>query len=253
MTFLSDGFAPPAASGHADGLRARAITDPDDRERLTLVRVEDCRQALARGLKEYLEPLTINWAGGRALRFELVHVAWAMPEDMAKYPSLAVVADMPGEYRDSQMTGRTLKVGDREGGPQPYLRQTASFYQEFHLVVWATDPVQRSGLVSLLEDALEPADFMTGLRLELPYYFGARATFEKKQVMYQDNPSTAITGRRMAIVVVSGEVPQYVPVGMLAPGRAVVQLDVQDSQPGASPASRLSGALEGVEIDDRAR
>jgi hypothetical protein len=204
-------FDTPAS---VDGLRARAILKSGDLQKLSYVRHTDTRTALARGLKEYLEHKTINWVGGRLLRFEAFKVVWAEPEEPAKYPSAALVGEGPAGYQDSEFTPRLVKLTEEAGdGSGRHLRQVAELQQNFSLQLWATDPVERQGLVAMVEDALEPAEFMTGLRLELPYYFNVRATYEKLSLTYEDSETAAHRRSRKALVMVVGSLPQMVPAG----------------------------------------
>lgn len=64
---------------------------------------------------------------------------------------------------------------------------------------------------------MEPAEFMTGLRLELPYYFNVRATYEKLSMTYEDTGPDAQRRWRRTIMNIVGNIPQAVPVGDLPP------------------------------------
>ncbi len=46
------------------------------------------------------------------------------------------------------------------------------------LDVYTSDPVERSVLTAGLEDAMNPVDWRYGFFLDLPYYFGARASYD---------------------------------------------------------------------------
>ncbi len=231
-TALAAGPPSPPAT---DGLRARAILSPNDKEVLTLVRTTDMRTALARGLKEYLEPLSVVWEGGRRLAFKKALVVWAEPEDPAEYPSLVLVAQQEMAYEATQLTPTLVQSAD---GTQRFLRQVAEGHQELQLIIWTNDPAARMGLVAAVEDALDPAEFMTGLRLELPYYFGARASYEKLSLLYDDSQGDAQRRYRRAVLRVNANIPQLVPVGPLPSMRVQTELDVSDSlslvQPGAT-------------------
>jgi hypothetical protein len=182
------------------------ILDPDDRQRLTLVRTTDSRTALARGLAEYLRDQEIVWEGGRLMRFDNVQVAWAEPPTPATFPALVILGPTPATYEAALLTPTLVKADDGTGR---YLSQTSELQQTFQVIVWATDPVQRLGLGAMVEEALDPADFMSGLRLELPFYFGARATYEKTAIQYVDSTDDARNRTRTAIFAVTGNVPQY--------------------------------------------
>lgn len=213
-----------------DGLVCRPILQAGDVEKLTFVRTTDARTALARGLSEYLSQLRIVWEGGRQLQFQKVEVCWAEPERPAKFPSAVLAASQDASYEGSPGLGAPELVMQADGTKR-YLRQVAELRQEFRLQVWATDPVERMGLTALLEDALNPAEFMTGLRLELPYYFGTRATYEALSLGYDDNSSDAQKRNRRSIITIAANIPVYRPVGelqMMKPKAVVLVSDQLD-------------------------
>lgn len=192
----------------ADGLTARVVLDRDDAEQLTPVRTTDTRTALARGLAEYLSTQRIVWDGGREVALASVHVTWAEPEQPSNSPALTIVGLGDGEYDTADFQPHLVEVVPSRS----YLRQTAELSQTFAVVAWATDPDMRTALSALLEDALDPAEHMTGVRLELPYYFGARATYLVSNVSYADTPGDAARRWRTVSFTVQGMVPKYRPV-----------------------------------------
>jgi hypothetical protein len=189
-----------------DGLITRLITDSDDLEELTLVRTTDTRTALARGLVEYFGQLEGVAEGGRALRFVNAQLTWAEPEVSAQHPALTITGLVPGTYADASFTPRP--AFSREAGA---LVEFGACEQDFLVTVWAQDVMQRMGLCTLIEDAADPVDWMSGFRLELPYYFGARATYTVKDVQYQDGALDAQRRWRIAVYSVHGSVPKYRP------------------------------------------
>lgn len=216
---------PPPVTTPDIMLRARVITRSDDSQMLTFVRDTDTRDALAEGLKQYLEDLSITWTGGREIKFVEVQKSWAQPEDPAVYPSAAVVADDPATYEAAEMTPVLTQVDD---DTQRYIQFTSELHQNFDLVIWATDPHERAGLVTMVQDAMNPADFMTGLRLELPQYFGLRATYETLTIHYDDDASSAQRRWRRAIMTISANVPVAKPVGGIPTMSTQTQVHVED-------------------------
>ena len=247
MTEVSNsGFAPVSASGNPDGLRARLVTSPTDKQKLTYTRVEDARTAVARGLREYLEQYSITWRHGRLLRFMSVREVWAEPEEPARYPAASIIGDGAAEYQDAELTPVLIKLDSTNGdGSDRFLKEASELMQMFTVLVWTTDPVERSGLVAMCEDALDPVEFMTGARLELPYYFNARATYEKLSVTYDDSMDDASKRWRKASIQVQANIPQLVPVGDLQIMRTRLDLSVDDPSAGAGG---QTGNLEGVTI-----
>lgn len=217
-----DAPEPPAV----DGLRARVITEADDPQKLTFVRTTDLRTALARGLKEYLEKLSVVWEGGRLLAFKRALITWSDPEDPAKYPSLVLVGQQDMVYEAAMLTPTLIQSDD---GTKRYLRQVAEGHQEFQLIIWTTDATARMALTAAVEDAFEPTDFMSGLRLELPYYFNVRATYEKLSLFYDDTGGDVQRRWRRAVLRLNANAPQMRPVGDLQPMRIRTELDVSDT------------------------
>lgn len=212
-----------ASPSGTDGLVARPILKSNDKQVLTYTRTTDARSALARGLREYLLTRSLIWEGGRKMQLLDVFITWAAPEDPAVYPSASLVGAQDAEYEAAEMTPKLIQIVDPKD--KRYIRQVSELGQRFGLVIWTQDPMQRMGLSALIEDAMEPAEFMTGLRLELPYYFNARATYEKISLNYMDDTGSAAKRWRRATFTIKANVPQFVPVGDLVPmqPRHVVQ------------------------------
>lgn len=225
--FLDDraGLVLPApAPSSVDGLSVRAIIDPDDKQRLSYVRTVDVRTGMARGLVEYLSGLSIIWDGGRRHSFASAKAAWAEPEEPAKYPGLVVLGSSPMEYDSTCFKNRFLA----DDGSGRYLRQPAEADQAFDLIIWANDPVSRMALVAMVEDALEPAEFMLGLRLELPFYFNARATYMKTDLLFDDSAGDAQRRYRRAVIHVDASAPQLVQVVDLPNMGIQLEIDADD-------------------------
>jgi hypothetical protein len=194
-------------------LVTRAILSANDPQILSYVRVTDARTALARGLQEYLQSLSIVWEGGRLITLKDVKVTWATPEDPTVYPSAVLVGAADAVYEASSFTPKLIQV--QEGADSRYIRQVAELTQEFQLVLWTTDPVERMAMTAMVEDALSPAEFMYGLRLELPFYWNVRATYSPQSLLYDDNSADAQRRWRRSIINLTGHVPQMHPVGHL--------------------------------------
>ena len=209
-----------------DGLFVRPILDPDDVQQISYVRTVDARTALARGMAEYLSLLSMIWEGGRLLKFARTKFYWAEPEEEGLLPAAALIGQGEATYEDSTLSQQLTPIDD---GTKRYLYSPAAMTQRFRLEVWCTSPVELYGLAAMVEDALEPTDFMTGLRLELPYYFNARATYEKQALMYGVSGSDAQTRWRKAIFTVVGTCPQYRPVGELKLMDPRISVSVSDS------------------------
>jgi hypothetical protein len=189
-------------------LQAFAVSG-DTPQALTFVRTESAAGALGMGLSQYLSRLAIDW-DGRLIRFQKVYKVWAEPENVAVFPSAAVVMPEPAVYDSNVLTPATIRVQDGTGR---YVREVAEVQLHCAVVVWTTDNTERSALTSMLEDAMDPREGTTGLRLALPFYFGAHATFEKLAVSFDDDATSTQARRRRTVFSLRGIVPQFIPVG----------------------------------------
>lgn len=169
----------------------------------TANRETDARTALTRGLAEYISTLRIETTDGRFVKFVQVYNTWAEPEDITYYPSAAVYASDPGNYDPSKFTpGGLVNIsGDT------YLSSTSEIVFDMNIEIWATDPIERNALVAMLEDGLNPVDFMYGAKLILPHYFGEIAEIEMLSQAYVDTSEDAKRRYRKAVVVVRGRMP----------------------------------------------
>jgi hypothetical protein len=199
------------------------ITDPDDLQVLTSCRETDAHTACTRALKEYLTGLSIDWNGGQLLQFCKVTEDWADVEDIADWPSAAVYTQEPGIYDEDSFSGRITQT------PDGYTLLIASeFTQVVMLDVWANTKQTRTGLVAMLEDALDPVEWMSGARLRLPHYHGVHATLIKMSVDYADGTNAAKRWR-LAQIQVAVSIPQIRFVGKQPPLKVRVEVDVDDS------------------------
>jgi hypothetical protein len=230
---------PFRSGGDIDGFSARLVGPDTPPQRLTFDRVENTRTAMSRALCEYMSGLSIQWKHGRMLSFARVIYTWSDIEDVPTYPSLVVLGETSGEYEDSSLSGHLQAVDD---GTDRYVRIADEYSQAFSLIAWCTDDEQRTGLLAMLEDATQPHEGVAGFRLEMPYYFNARATFLVTGQLYLDSDDSVMKNQFRAVLQVKGTMPRIVPVGVLQHGAARFQLDVSDGN--AVP----SEPIEGVKV-----
>lgn len=184
----------------------RLLERPEIREVLTAVVETDSRTALTRGLKEYLEQLSIVWVDGVERRFLRVMQTWSEPEVPKDFPAAVVYSQEAGQYE-----ARDLSVG------KGYLPETKTLIRTpselslgLTVEVWASDPIERMALCAMLERAFDPVDWMAGFRLVLPHYHGAHAHFEKTNMVYTDGSDSAMKRWRLAVFNLNSNVTQYV-------------------------------------------
>lgn len=177
------------------------VRDPSTVPQLTGYRETDVHTALARGLAEYLEQQSIE-IGGRRLQLK-AYTTWAEPENQASYPA-AVVGAEAGKY-DRGFTPSFQTTIDK----RVRLMAFTEFEQDLNLEVWATDPKERAYLTAMVEEALNPVDWMYGMRLLLPFYHGAPATYELLTSQYVDSSDDAMAKYRRAQFTIRGNVTAY--------------------------------------------
>jgi len=185
----------------------RLITQPGTPHRFNVQQEADARTALCRGMKEYIEQLSFDMLG-RTVAFKQVFQTWADSEDIADYPSAAVNGSAPGKYNDTPKFSAELP-NPTEGipGTRDFIISACEYVLDMTLSVWATDNTERSALVAMLEQALNPVDWRYGLLLELPFYFNQRATYELLEGGYVDDEPDALRRRRLARYTIRGSVP----------------------------------------------
>ena len=166
------------------------VRNPDFRPELTDVRETDVHTAMARGLAEYLSQISIE-INGRKLRVT-TYSTWAEPEQNVSYPAVGVGAGS-GKY-DRSFTPKIIRSFDRD----KRLFAFSEFSQELTVELWATDPKERLYLVAMIEEALNPVDWMYGCRLHLPFYHGTTATYELTSSQYTDSAEDAMRKYRKA-------------------------------------------------------
>lgn len=192
------------------GTDVTPVLRPDVPPTITNRHETDARTALTRGLARYLAGLEFDGGAGRILAFQgRVFESYADPETQAQFPSAVVLSDQPALYDASRLTPGA-PVDRLPSTPEGNaLLSTSELTLDLTLDVWATENRSRSALVAGLEQALSPTDWMYGLRLDLPFYFGARAGYELLSVQYIDSEDSATRRYRRASLVVSGRVPVY--------------------------------------------
>lgn len=185
--------------------RTHLVTHATPPQVLTAVRETDALTAITRGLKEYVETLDVTWVGGRHSKFAKVLDGWAVPEQVAEFPTAILYAQSPGRYDAADFAPRTVQVA----GTRSTLRSSSELTVSLSVEVWSTDPKERMAIGALLEDAFDPTDDQTGFVLELPHYHSARAAFSLADVVYADTAINAQQRRRLVVFTLDASVPKY--------------------------------------------
>lgn len=177
------------------------VRDPSTAPQLTGYRETDAHTALARGLAEYLGQQSIE-IGGRKLQLT-TYTTWAEPEDQVRYPALVVGGETGIYSRGFTPSLQTTIQNDVR------LMAVTEFEQDLNLEIWATDPKERAYLGTMVEEALNPVDWMYGMRLLLPFYHGAPATYQLMSSQYVDSSDDAMAKYRRVQFTVRGNVTVY--------------------------------------------
>ncbi len=177
------------------------VTDPDMGMQLTGYRETDAHTAMARGLAEYLSQQTIE-VGGRKLQLK-TYSTWAEPEDQVSYPAAAIGAEA-GTY-DRGFTPNYVQTVDAK----VRLIAVSEFVQDLQIDLWATDPKERLFLSAMIEEVLNPVEWMYGMRLVLPFYHNTIASYELLGSQYTDTSDDAMAKYRRAQFTVRGNMTTY--------------------------------------------
>jgi hypothetical protein len=194
-------YSPPAGPLVQD--RAGLILKANQPQVLT-PRVEgDVRTCIARGLRDYVQSLSVVGLPGKTFKLKYVILQWAEAEVEAKYPS-GVVTTGSVVFDDSRMTpalSRT-KVSD-----DLWVGFTAEATLDLRLIIHSTELQERSALAKMIEDGLNPTDWMYGVRLMLPYYHGVYADYSLESADFEDNAQDAQSRARRSVFNVSARAP----------------------------------------------
>jgi hypothetical protein len=198
---------------------------------LTAIRECDAVTALKRGLKEYLEQVYLDVEGVR-VRFQQVHDVWADTDQVAQYPSAVVMAADEATYDYSSFTpvldplrlvSQVVVNGAEPANMRSYLVKYAEVEAKLALEIHCSSPAERVQVQMMLEDALNPVDWMYGFKLDLPHYFNQRAVYEPMTSQMLDSEGDARRRWRPGTVFLAGQVsllrvralPQFQPLAQV--------------------------------------
>lgn len=182
----------------------RAILLRDDKRVPSQTRLTDATTALCRGLAEYAAQQKANLIG-RDLEFALSHDAQPRAEDLSNFPAFAAFTnETDGTYEAANLGARVRQVRYPDGTWETSGSELAI---DVNAEIWANDPEERQALVGMMEDALNPVDWMNGVRLELPHYFNQRATYQLVRVRYTGGSIEALQNLFVARMVLRANVP----------------------------------------------
>lgn len=135
-------------------------------------------------LAEYLASVEFPIDGQKHTKFAIVKAMKADPEDLASYPAIGVYPDGEIQYggEDGQLDKQVCH--DEEG--QFTLLLAGDIRTDLAVHLWANDEAIREQGLTCLEDALSPLEWMQGFMLDMPHYYGQRASYQLLTVAYED-------------------------------------------------------------------
>lgn len=201
---------------------------------LTARRDCDAVTALKRGLAEYLQQVMLDVEGAR-VQFQQVFYSWAEPEDGYTLPSAYVAADGEAEYDYHGLTPvldpkNKVALPGGPAGQQAYLVKYAELKVSLACQIYTSSPDERAQVSMLLEDALNPVDWMYGFKLDLPHYFNQRAVYEPVTTVFTDSEDGARRRWRPGTVMLSGQVSvlRVRTLPLMQPRAVVTTLDADE-------------------------
>lgn len=182
------------------------ITSPTTKQLITTRRDVDARTALAKGLMDYIRgrELVVN---GRAVTFRKLFSTYAEQEDEAVYPSAAITTDGPGTYDAAKFNAGINKGDAIPDVPEAYLLTSTDLVQNMTLEVWATSNAERAAVMLLLEEVLFPVEWMYGMRIAVPYYYGLHAEYLPLDSIYLDSAEDAKKRFRKVEITIEARIP----------------------------------------------
>jgi hypothetical protein len=143
-------------------------------------------RAVCRALAEYLETLTFPVTGGLQQKFAVVRDLRAEPEDLGKYPGACVFPDGEAQYGTEE--GSLQPIYDESGvlldGTQLFLM--GEIREDLQVHVWTNEVEHREYVLMMLEDAMNPVEWMSGFFLDMPHYHNLRASYQLMSMGYED-------------------------------------------------------------------
>jgi hypothetical protein len=142
-----------------------------------------------------------------------VYAAWATPEDVREYPSIAVIireADYDAQNLSSAVLDETY-----DAATKTVLIQDAEWVSEIEIHVVCTDPIQRSRVIKAVRERLMGETLWDGkaetygIDLPVPGYFGGvyPVKVSLKRVRYEDTEALATQRERRAVLYATARLP----------------------------------------------
>lgn len=183
------------------------VTDRSAKPRYTSFVETDARTALSRAVADYVSQVRVDGPAGRLVRFKRVVAEWADPQEREVLPYACADAQGDQEYDANGVTPATHLPVLANFPDDTHIIHTSNLIVMLRVGVWATDKEERAAIGRALESAFWPVRFTGGFRLDMPHYFGARATFQCMKAAYLDSEADVLAGYRKATWTLKAEGP----------------------------------------------
>jgi hypothetical protein len=148
-------------------------------------------------------------------------------------PTAVIQARDEAVYEASGFTPRIYDeplAGHGDSERLSYLVKYSEVIVPLVIEIHTSSPEERSQVSMLLEDVMNPVDWMYGFKLDLPHYFNQRAVFEPVKTQQLDSEDSARRRWRPGTIFLAGQIslvrirslPKFSP-------QVVVDVDAQDS------------------------
>lgn len=184
------------------------VLNRDVRPVLTANRECSSIRAPVVALADYLQTLRCPVGDGKHVSFETVKAYRAEPEDEAEYPAACVFPEGEASYSEDenlqQYADESLRVSESS-----VLLMASEVLQTLQVHVWTNEEAHRDQLLMMVEDAMDPVEWMGGFLLEMPHYHGGRALYASKQMTIEDNDGDNLRRFRKLAWRVQVRSPRY--------------------------------------------
>jgi hypothetical protein len=199
---------------------------------LTTRREYDHERAVFQAVVDYLRTLRIESVDQRQVALASISPGQAELETDIQFPA-AVVTSFGGATEDANGLGQAYNgQGERivhaPSGKYWILVKTAEASISLSVECFANDPIERSLVQQMVQDACNPVDWMAGFRLKIPYYHGVFATFLLTETRKTDSSEDAQRRLFSCTFTIRATIPVLRLMGPFAPLKTRFQLDVEE-------------------------
>jgi hypothetical protein len=134
---------------------------------------------------------------------------WAESDDTMLLPSAVVQARDEAVYEAAGFTPRIFDAplpGLSASGLSSYLVKYSELMVPLVIEIHTSSPEERSQVSMMLEDVLNPVEWMYGFKLDLPHYFNQRVVYEPVKTQQLDSEDNARRRWRPGTIFLTGQI-----------------------------------------------